>query len=51
MTGTSSNYTSPEFDQLFKEFQATIEVDGTEDTGRRIQRLLSEDMPAAYPFF
>ncbi len=47
----SSNYASPEFDQLFKDYQSATEVEGQKTAVGAIQRLLHEDMPAAYPFF
>ena len=47
----SSNYTSAEFDRLFGEYQASIDVEGQKTAVGAIQRLLHEDQPAAYPIF
>lgn len=47
----SSNYASDEFDQLFGEYQASVDVDGQKEACGKIQRLLHEDAPACYPFF
>jgi peptide/nickel transport system substrate-binding protein len=47
----SSNYASPQFDQLFKDYQSATDVDGQKAAVGQIQQLLHEDMPAAYPFF
>ncbi len=47
----SSNYASPEFDRLFAEYQAAVDVDGQKRAVGQIQQLLHEDAPAIYPFF
>ena len=47
----SSNYTSPDFDRLFAEYQAAIDVAGQKAAVGQIQKLLHEDAPALYPFF
>ena len=47
----SSNYASPEFDQLFADYQAAVDVDGQKKAVGDIQKLLHEDSPALYPFF
>ncbi len=47
----SSNYASSEFDRLFAEYQAAIDVDGQRAAVGQIQQLLHEDAPALYPFF
>jgi peptide/nickel transport system substrate-binding protein len=47
----SSNYSSADFDALFKQYQASVDVDGQKDAVGQIQRLLHEDTPAVYPFF
>ncbi|WP_040492615.1 ABC transporter substrate-binding protein [Ilumatobacter nonamiensis] len=47
----SSNYASSEFDQLFTDYQASVDVEGQKDACGKIQRLLHEDAPACYPFF
>jgi peptide/nickel transport system substrate-binding protein len=47
----SSNYSSADFDALFKQYQASVDVDGQKEAVGQIQRLLHEDTPAVYPFF
>jgi peptide/nickel transport system substrate-binding protein len=47
----SSNYASSAFDGLFKDYQAAVDVDGQKSAIGKIQRLLHEDAPAAYPLF
>ena len=47
----SSNYNSAEFDSLFKDYQAAVDVDGQKTAVGQIQRLLHEDMPAVYHTF
>jgi len=47
----SSNYASAEFDQLFTEYQGAVDVDGQKAAVGKIQQLLHDDCPAAYPFF
>ena len=47
----SSNYASPEFDALFAEYQAAVDVAGQKAAVGQIQQLLHEDAPALYPFF
>lgn len=47
----SSNYASPEFDQLFKDYQAAVDVSGQKAAVGAIQKLLHDDAPALYPFF
>ena len=41
----AANYTSAEFDSLFEQFQATLDVESQREITGQIQRLLSEDMP------
>ncbi len=41
----AANYTSAEFDSLFGQFQATVDVDSQREITGQMQRLLSEDMP------
>ena len=41
----AANYSSAEFDSLFEQFQATVEVDAQREITGQMQRLLSEDMP------
>ena len=40
-----SNYTNPEFDALFTEYQATPDIDERREVTGKIQRILSDDMP------
>ena len=47
----SSNYNSAEFDRLFGEYQASVEVEGQITAVGQIQQLLQEEMPASYPIF
>ena len=47
----SSNYASADFDRLFAEYQAAIDVAGQKAAVGQIQTLLHEDAPALYPFF
>jgi peptide/nickel transport system substrate-binding protein len=47
----SSNYSSSEFDALFKQYQASVTVDDQKAAVGQIQQLLHEDAPALYPFF
>ena len=47
----SSNYASPEFDRLFSDYQASVDVAGQKTAVGAIQKLLHEDAPALYPFF
>ena len=47
----SSNYASADFDALFAEYQAAVDVDGQKSAVGQIQTLLHEDAPALYPFF
>jgi len=47
----SSNYASPDFDRLFAEYQAAVDVAGQKAAVGQIQQLLHEDAPAIYPFW
>ncbi|MDW3216498.1 MAG: ABC transporter substrate-binding protein [Ilumatobacteraceae bacterium] len=47
----SSNYASSEFDTLFGEYQASLDVEGQKAAVGKIQRLLHEDAPACYHSF
>jgi peptide/nickel transport system substrate-binding protein len=47
----SSNYASTDFDTLFAQYQASLDVDGQKAAVGEIQKLLHEDAPALYPFF
>jgi len=47
----SSNYTSAEFDRLFTEYQAAVDVEGQTTAVSAIQQLLHEDTPACYPIW
>ncbi len=47
----SSNYTSSEFDQLFVDYQSSIDVEGQTKAISGIQQVLHADTPANYAFF
>ena len=47
----SSNFANGEFDQLFADYQSAVDVDSQKTAVAGIQRLLHDEMPAAYPFF
>lgn len=47
----SSNYASSEFDTLFGEYQASLDVEGQKAAVGKIQRLLHDDAPACYHSF
>ncbi len=47
----SSNYASDEFDRLFGEYQASIDVEGQTTAVSSIQQLLHQDTPACYAFY
>jgi peptide/nickel transport system substrate-binding protein len=48
----AANYASPEFDDLFTQFQATPDVDARREITGKMQRLLAEDMPnCVHTFF
>jgi peptide/nickel transport system substrate-binding protein len=47
----SSQYSSPEFDAAFKEFQAAIGVDAQKAACNKLQTILVEDSPILVPYF
>jgi peptide/nickel transport system substrate-binding protein len=47
----SSNYASSEFDQLFKDYQAAVDVEAQTTAISGIQQVLHADTPACYPIF
>ncbi|HET8787018.1 MAG TPA: hypothetical protein VFM38_15395, partial [Candidatus Limnocylindrales bacterium] len=47
----SSQYSSPEFDAAFKEFQASIGVDAQKAACKKLETILNEDVPIALPYF
>ena len=47
----SSQYSSPEFDALFTEYQAAVGVDAQKVVCGKIQTLLLEDSPILVPYF
>ncbi|MEL6890061.1 MAG: ABC transporter substrate-binding protein [Actinomycetota bacterium] len=47
----SSNYASADFDRLFGEYQAAVDVDGQKAAVSQIQALLHEEAPACYHSF
>ncbi|MBA2718449.1 MAG: ABC transporter substrate-binding protein [Chloroflexi bacterium] len=47
----SSQYSSPEFDAAFKEFQSAVGVDAQKVACKKIETILNEDVPIALPYF
>jgi peptide/nickel transport system substrate-binding protein len=47
----SSNYTNPEFDAELSNYRTSIDVDGQKAAVGKIQQILWNDVPAAYPYF
>jgi peptide/nickel transport system substrate-binding protein len=47
----SSNYTSPEFDAKLTEYRGAIDVEGQKAAIGEIEKILWDDVPAAYPYF
>ena len=47
----SSNYTSDEFDTQLSNYRTSIDVDGQKAAVGEIQKILWNDVPAAYPYF
>ena len=47
----SSQYSSPEFDAAFKEFQSAIGVEAQKAACKKIETILNEDVPIALPYF
>ena len=47
----SSQYSSPEFDAAFGEFQAAVGVDAQKAACNKIQTILIEDVPIGVPYF
>ena len=47
----SSQYSSPEFDAAFKEYQGAIGVDAQKAACKKIETILNEDVPVGVPFF
>jgi peptide/nickel transport system substrate-binding protein len=47
----SSNYASAEFDKLFTDYQASVDVEGQTTAVSAIQQLLHTDTPACYPIW
>jgi peptide/nickel transport system substrate-binding protein len=47
----SSQYSSPEFDAAFAEFQAAIGVDAQKAACKKIETILNEDVPIALPYW
>lgn len=47
----SSNYASADFDRMFGDYQAAVDVEGQKTAIGEIQRLLHEDAPACYHSF
>ncbi|MEX2184162.1 MAG: ABC transporter substrate-binding protein [Chloroflexota bacterium] len=47
----SSQYSSPEFDAAFKEFQASVGVDAQKAACTKLETILNTDVPIAVPYF
>jgi len=47
----SSQYSSPEFDAAFKEFQSAVGVDAQKAACAKIETIMNEDVPAAIPYW
>jgi peptide/nickel transport system substrate-binding protein len=47
----SSQYSSPDFDAAFKEFQSAVGVDAQKAACKKIETILNEDVPIALPYF
>lgn len=47
----SSQYSSAEFDNAFKEFQSAVGVDAQKAACKKIETILNEDVPIALPYF
>ena len=47
----SSQYSSPEFDAAFKEFQSAVGVDAQKAACKKIETILNEDVPIGLPYF
>ena len=47
----SSQYSSPEFDAAFKEYQAAVDVEAQTAACEKIETILNEDVPVGLPYF
>ena len=47
----SSQYSSAEFDNAFKEFQSAVGVDAQKAACKKIETILNEDVPISLPYF
>jgi peptide/nickel transport system substrate-binding protein len=47
----SSQYSSPDFDAAFKEFQSAVGVDAQKVACGKIEKILNEDVPIGLPYF
>jgi peptide/nickel transport system substrate-binding protein len=47
----SSQYSSPEFDAAFKEYQSAVGVDAQTAACQNIETILNEDVPVGLPYF
>jgi peptide/nickel transport system substrate-binding protein len=47
----ASQYSSPEFDGAFKEFQSAVGVDAQKAACAKIEKIMNEDVPAAIPYW
>src|SRR6476659_8709214 len=47
----ASQYSSPEFDAAFKDFQSAVGVDAQKAACAKIETIMNEDVPAAIPYW
>jgi peptide/nickel transport system substrate-binding protein len=47
----ASQYSSPEFDAAFTEFQSAVGVDAQKAACAKIEKIMNEDVPAGIPYF
>ena len=47
----SSQYSNPEFDDAFRQFQASLTVDDQTAAAATLQTIMNEDVPVGVPFF
>jgi len=50
-TWNASHYANPDYDALFAQFNAELDLDAQRDLAGQIQTLLNEDVPYAVPYF
>ncbi len=47
----SAQYSNPEYDKAFENYQASVGVDAQRDAARKIAEILLEDTPTLFPYF